>query len=127
MTCTHVAAILFKIECGCTAGYTTSAPTDRSCEWNNHARNRAEIALISDINFTVPKYCTSTQPARKQCKAANVFPATLDELKELKIIASRAIYSVHLRSSCDTETASEDELAENRSDHIFPNSNFENL
>jgi len=50
-TCSHVGALLFKIEAAVRLGYTTSACTDVPCVWNACFVKDVEAAPISEIKF----------------------------------------------------------------------------
>ena len=50
-TCSHVAALLFKIEAAVRLGYATTVSTDVLCQWNQSFVPRVEAATVSDINF----------------------------------------------------------------------------
>lgn len=50
-TCSHVAALLFKIEAAVRLGYTSSAPTDELCKWNQSFVSKVQPATIAEINF----------------------------------------------------------------------------
>ena len=50
-TCSHVAALLFKIEAAVRLGYTASVSTDELCQWNQSFVSSVEAATIDKINF----------------------------------------------------------------------------
>lgn len=70
-TCSHVAAVLYKIEAAVRIGLTSAAPTDLPCKWNqNFTKNIvgcpvAEISIYSDsAKSKVNKSKTSVQEKR---------------------------------------------------------------
>ncbi|XP_013411941.1 uncharacterized protein LOC106174794 [Lingula anatina] len=50
-SCSHVGALLYKIEAAVRLGYTTSACTDEPCVWNECFVKNVEPAPIAEINF----------------------------------------------------------------------------
>ncbi|XP_041472362.1 uncharacterized protein LOC121421662 [Lytechinus variegatus] len=50
-SCSHVSAVLFKVEAAVRLGYTTQACTDVACQWNNRFVSNVEPAQIRDIKF----------------------------------------------------------------------------
>ncbi|XP_003730120.1 uncharacterized protein LOC115928222 [Strongylocentrotus purpuratus] len=50
-SCSHVAAVLFKVEAAVRLGYTTQACTDVACQWNNRFVSNVEPAKIRNIKF----------------------------------------------------------------------------
>ena len=50
-SCSHIAAVLFKIEAAVRGGYTTSACTDEPCQWNACFVKKVEAAPVARINF----------------------------------------------------------------------------
>eukprot|EP00731_Ephydatia_muelleri_P022382 Em0014g973a len=59
--CSHVAAILFKVEAATRNGYT--AITSSSCQWNEVFTTKHQPARIADIQFKRPKLHVAPQPA----------------------------------------------------------------
>jgi len=54
-TCSHVAALLFKLETAVRLGYTTTACTDVLCTWNRSFIPNIEPATVSKIQFYTEK------------------------------------------------------------------------
>ncbi|XP_021362623.1 uncharacterized protein LOC110456300 [Mizuhopecten yessoensis] len=50
-TCSHIGALLFKMEAAVRLGYTRSACTDVSCVWNQCFTKNVQPAPIADIKF----------------------------------------------------------------------------
>ena len=50
-SCSHIGAILYKIEASVRLGYTKQAGTDIPCKWNNDFVKRVEGTGIKDIMF----------------------------------------------------------------------------
>lgn len=50
-SCSHVAAILFKIEAAVRLGYTTRACTDEACKWNRSFTQKVKPSTIADIKL----------------------------------------------------------------------------
>lgn len=49
--CSHIAALLFKVEAAVRLGITNLACTDKPCEWNNFFSTKVEAMPIKDIKF----------------------------------------------------------------------------
>jgi len=54
-TCSHVGALLYKIETANRLGYTHSACTDQPCQWNENFTKNVTPDTIADITFYKPK------------------------------------------------------------------------
>lgn len=54
-SCTHIGAILFKIEAAVRTGYTRRACTEEACQWNDDFKDKVTFARISDIKFYTKK------------------------------------------------------------------------
>ena len=50
-TCSHVAAMLYKIETAVRTGMTNVTPTDLPCQWNQNFTKSVTPAPISKIQF----------------------------------------------------------------------------
>jgi len=50
-TCSHVGALLYKIEAAVCLGYTAEACTDVPCAWNQNFVAEVQPARVTDINF----------------------------------------------------------------------------
>lgn len=65
-SCSHVAALLFKIEAAVRLGYTSMACTEMPCEWNNHFVKKVNCQPISRINFYTSEYIGKIKNTVKQ-------------------------------------------------------------
>jgi len=54
-SCSHVAALLFKVEAAVRAGYTQRACTEEACIWNNDFKDKVACAEIADVKFYTEK------------------------------------------------------------------------
>ena len=50
-TCSHVAAILYKVEAAVRHRLTSQTSTDIPCQWNQNCKESVQPAPISDIKF----------------------------------------------------------------------------
>jgi len=78
-TCSHVAALLFKVEAAVRLGYTTPACTDVSCRWNNCFTTKILGTQVSKIKFYDPKAKSNIQ----QGKQRQFAPASTQEQNQL--------------------------------------------
>lgn len=71
-TCSHVGAVLFKLEASVHLGYNKVTFTGLACEWNKVCTKKVEPDLIKDINF----YSDSARakPPAKRCKSKGPVP-----------------------------------------------------
>lgn len=65
-SCSHVAAMLFKIEAAVRAGYTRSTCTERPCEWNNDFVTAIKAAPVANISFFSDKAVSKEGRKRKR-------------------------------------------------------------
>ena len=50
-SCSHVGALLFKVEAAVRLGYTSVACTSQPCKWNNDFVNKIQGEMIKNIQF----------------------------------------------------------------------------
>ncbi len=50
-SCSHIGALLFKIEAAVRAGFIARACTDESCQWNNDFVSEIQGAPLAEIKF----------------------------------------------------------------------------
>ncbi|XP_033740302.1 uncharacterized protein LOC117327441 [Pecten maximus] len=88
-TCSHIGALLFKMEAAVRFGYTRSTCTDESCLWNQCFTKDVQPAPISDIKFykqaakdrlTNKKF--KTQPTPSTEEEQQTFLESLSSLEE---------------------------------------------
>lgn len=107
--CSHIAAVLFKIEAAVKLGLNHQSQTSAACVWNRHYKEKVTPTRVSDMNFRKPKYgqTIKARPRRKK----HVIQRDPDEeaaaLCELKDICPDAC--ILAKNESDTDTASEDE------------------
>ncbi len=65
-SCSHVGALLFKLEAAVRAGYTKRACTEEACAWNNDFVKKVQPAPIANIHF----YSTKAVNESKRKKAS---------------------------------------------------------
>ena len=86
-TCSHVAALLYKIEAAVRLGYTASACTDEPCKWNSSFCKEVKPVPLSKINFYKEKV-KEKRPRRSS--AIEPSPATVTERDELLRMLAKA-------------------------------------
>lgn len=83
--CSHVAAILFKIEASVRLGYNKVACTSMPCLWNQNFTKKVEAVQLSQINFDKPKQDDFHQPSNAAPQQADpVFDNTASFLQKLR-------------------------------------------
>ncbi len=85
-SCTHIGALLFKIEAAVRAGFTRRACTDEACLWNDDFKENVTPAELSNINF----YTATSIEHFKDCtgnRSNNLFPgAKINQLYCMHIL-----------------------------------------
>ena len=87
-TCSHVAAILYKIEAAVRHGMTgKAAPTDQPCLWNQNFTKNISGALVAEIDIYTDKakakLKTNTEPSAAIALPLEHFESFLNELNEV--------------------------------------------
>ncbi|XP_038045141.1 uncharacterized protein LOC119719715 [Patiria miniata] len=59
--CSHIAAVMFKLEAANRLGYTSQACTEKACSWNKDCMNGRDLdpCTLKDLSFTKPKHQSS--------------------------------------------------------------------
>lgn len=71
-TCSHVGALLFKLETSVRLGYTSVAPTSIACAWNKVATKKVEGDRVHNITLYSDKAKNKAQSRRQRKGAAPV-------------------------------------------------------
>ncbi|XP_061703411.1 uncharacterized protein LOC133515122 [Syngnathoides biaculeatus] len=109
--CSHVAALLFKVDATVRAGLTSTASTGEACKWNASYRKELNPIPISDINIMGSrKTDISTTSARG--KALLPDRSTLQSLRD---VCPNAVFFKTIPSLDDEETDTAEEEEETRS------------
>lgn len=109
--CSHVAALLFKINAASTLGLNTESKTSLKCIWNRFYRKQVDAVPVTEMNLTKPAHGKNRQPKRKTPEP--VLPESEDEfneeeaLQQLKQICPNAC--ILTKTDSDTDSASDDE------------------
>ncbi|XP_045180321.2 uncharacterized protein LOC123539668 [Mercenaria mercenaria] len=67
-SCSHIAAVLFKVEAAVRLGYTKTACTDELCKWNQDFVKKVTPEPISKINFFTEKAINKAKHRNKKRK-----------------------------------------------------------
>ncbi|XP_070377408.1 uncharacterized protein [Dermacentor albipictus] len=78
--CSHVGAILWKIEMAVAKGYTTTSCTDRAALWNSGTKRNVEPATLEEITFKVQKQVVDDPPPKRQ--RPSFVPMTREEIRK---------------------------------------------
>ena len=65
-SCSHIAALLFKLEAAVRLAFTSETCTDVPCEWNNYFVKKVPWEPISKINIYSDKFVTNIKAANKK-------------------------------------------------------------
>jgi len=97
-SCSHVAAVLFKVEAAVRLGYTSKASTDVACKWNVAYVKKVQPAPIADI--TLSRKELSEQPSSSRSMPSQrtgddeLTESQHDFLQELSTLAKPVCLSV---------------------------------
>lgn len=73
--CSHVGAVLFKVDLAATLGYTRHACMDEAAKWNRGTKENVVPAALSNIDFTMERGAsTSTRKHAPQAKKVSCLP-----------------------------------------------------
>lgn len=93
-SCSHIAAVLFKIEAAVRIGYTTKACTDEPCKWNQDFVKKIGPDPIAKIEFYSENKVEAARKRKKKNKH-KFEPATAEEkttfLNALKKVSSKPV------------------------------------
>lgn len=79
-TCSHVGAVLFKVEASVRLGITAVACTSAACEWNNVCVKNIEAARIKEIMFYKSEAKENLTGKRKRTPTSQSTPEEQNEL-----------------------------------------------
>ncbi|XP_041373282.1 uncharacterized protein LOC121386449 [Gigantopelta aegis] len=102
--CSHIAAVLFKIEAGVKLGFSKQSRTSTACVWNRFYRKEVTPQPLREINFSRHKKGSLN---RKRITPQIEVEPVRAALRQLKQIFPKAC--VLTKNDSDTDTASEDE------------------
>ena len=77
-TCSHVGALLYKMEAAVRLGYTSSACTDLPCKWNACFTQNVQPSPVADIRFYKQEAKDRLKKSNKKLKTIHE-PATMEE------------------------------------------------
>ncbi|CAC5397536.1 unnamed protein product [Mytilus coruscus] len=103
--CSHVGALLFKVEMAAKIGITQTSTTSKACQWNNTFRKEVTPTTVTDI-FQHIKGRRTKDIASVQANGAAPLPPQ-EVLKELYAIApNAAFFTSDMTPSIDNPPAS---------------------
>jgi len=70
-SCSHIAALLFKVEVAVRAGYTQRACTEEACIWNNDFKDKVACAEIAHVKFYTEKAVENYKKVNRRCSNSN--------------------------------------------------------
>lgn len=81
--CSHVGAILWKVDLAVSKGLTGVSCTDTTMEWNRGTKRNVEPAILQDITFKLQKRTVdSDAPKEKRLRAATEPPMDVKKFQE---------------------------------------------
>nr|XP_055065240.1 uncharacterized protein LOC129447500 [Misgurnus anguillicaudatus] len=97
-TCSHVGAVLFKVEASVRLGYNKVTCTDLACQWNKVCTKKVEPGLIKDIEF-YSDTAKAKPPSKKYKYKGPVPPATEAlQIQLLEMLSSTGTSVVALKT-----------------------------
>lgn len=89
-SCTHIGALLFKIEAAVRSGYTRKSCTSEACKWNNDFVKKVKGKPISKIKFYNAKATAKVRKRKNRKKNASVsLPPSWQDKKNLLVKLSQ--------------------------------------
>ena len=106
--CSHIAALLFKIEAAVKLGLTSASSTCQACKWNATYRESVEPTPITEL-FHLTKGKRSAIDTSSYVSRAPLPPSA--DLEELRVACPRSVFFTMIPKVDpeETDTASEDE------------------
>lgn len=80
--CSHVGAILWKVDLAVLSGFTGEASTDKTAEWDRGTKRNVEPAAIKDINFRLAERTIDSDAPRRPLPALPRLCGNDEEIKE---------------------------------------------
>ena len=90
-TCSHVAAMLYKIEAAVRVGLTGSTPTELPCEWNETFVRNITGSPVADINLYTEKAKEKVSGHKLTSSKAPSFEQKKQFLYELKSVQPKTV------------------------------------
>ena len=90
-TCSHVAALLYKIEAAIRVGLTGSTPTELPCEWNKTFVRNITGSPVADINLYTEKAKEKVSGQKLTSSKAPSFEQKKQFLFELKSVQPKTV------------------------------------
>ena len=90
-TCSHVAAMLYKIEAAIRVGLTVSTPTELPCEWNETFVRNITGSPVADINLHTEKAKEKVSGQKLTSSKAPSFEQKKQFLFELKSVQPKTV------------------------------------
>ena len=127
--CSHIAALLFKLEACVRNDLNKMAVTSMLCQWNR-SRKSAEPALLQVIDFKKPKKDQLPHPNKtvenpvycySVCAENSTKSITPEKIAELKNIMPKAVYFTSTNETYNQEDVSDDTTSADECDeNVFP-------
>ncbi|KAG8176737.1 hypothetical protein JTE90_003368 [Oedothorax gibbosus] len=111
-TCSHVAAVLFKIELVVRTGATRQGPTEALCTWNNKFSNNVTSLPMTEIDLRKRKW-DAVEKARKVnvLPRKKVPPLSKKDIADIRAVQPNAVFfTSYVSDSSETDSASDDEV-----------------
>ena len=90
-TCSHVAAVLYKIETAIQVGLSGSTPTELPCEWNGTFMRNITGSPVADINFYTEKAKEKVSGQKLTSSKGPSFEQKKQFLYELKSVQPKTV------------------------------------
>ncbi len=127
--CSHIAALLFKLEAGVRNDLNKMAVTSMLCQWNRFHKS-AEPTLLQMIDFKKPKKDQLPHPNKtvenpvcccSVCSKNSIKSITPEKIAELKNIMPKAVYFTSTNETYNQENVSDDTTSADECDeNVFP-------
>jgi len=109
--CSHVAAVLFKVEAAVKLGFTSLSSTSEACKWNKQFRKEIDVKPVSEMGDLVK---SGSKKAVTSVTSSSTDPLPAAEiLMSLKQCCPDAVFftTIPKLEDDETDTADEDEMS----------------
>ncbi|XP_046576305.1 uncharacterized protein LOC124284273 [Haliotis rubra] len=113
--CSHVAALLFKVDAAVRAGLTSKACTSEACKWNAAYRKELQPTPLCEVQHLFGRRRKANTPSVSGTGKAPL--PDIETLKSLKSVCPNAVFFKCIPPLDEEETDSAEEDGET---HLFP-------
>ncbi|KAG0440677.1 hypothetical protein HPB47_016222 [Ixodes persulcatus] len=92
--CSHVGAVLFKVDLAATLGYTGHACTDEAAKWNRGTKKNVVPAALSNIDFKMERGASTGNRKAPEAKKFHAFRDDQEQQEFLATAPSQGLFRI---------------------------------